>query len=69
MRRYEYIDGTSAKFWSVSVSGAEMTTQWGRIGTPGQSKTRAFASARADGDLDAILFSELIFDITRMLAL
>ena len=47
MRRLEIRDGKSQKFWCVSVSGAEMTTQWGRIGTDGQTKTKAFADAAA----------------------
>lgn len=36
--RYEYSDGGSSKFWAVSVVGTTITTQWGRIGTKGQTK-------------------------------
>jgi DNA ligase-1 len=46
-RRFEFNEGTSNKFWEVSVSGSEMTTRWGRIGSAGQSKTKSFASAEA----------------------
>lgn len=42
--RYEYTDGASAKFWTVSVNGKTLTTEWGRIGTKGQSKSVAFES-------------------------
>jgi predicted DNA-binding WGR domain protein len=34
-----------SKFWEVWVSGHEMTTRRGRIGSAGQSKTKAFADA------------------------
>lgn len=45
--RYEYRDGKSAKFWSVSVDGVSVTTNWGRIGTEGQSKEKDHADAAA----------------------
>lgn len=47
MKRYEFVGGSSSKFWEVRVSGSEVTTAWGRIGTSGQQKTKAFASAEA----------------------
>ncbi len=53
MRRFEFRDGKSEKFWCVSVTGAEMTTNWGRVGTEGQSRTKAFkdeAAARKASD-------------------
>ena len=53
-RLFEFVGGTSSKFWEVSQNGNEMTTRWGRIGTAGQSKTKAFAdeaAAAKDGDL------------------
>ncbi len=42
-RRFEFVGGTSSKFWEVSHEGSAMTTRWGRIGTNGQSKTKTFA--------------------------
>ncbi|MCB9678240.1 MAG: DNA ligase [Alphaproteobacteria bacterium] len=54
--RLELSDGKSHKFWEVEVDGAEVTTRWGRIGTSGQSKTKAYASpaaAQADADKQA----------------
>lgn len=47
MRRFELVEGTSSKFWQVSVKGADLITQWGRIGTEGQVKTKTCASASA----------------------
>ena len=46
-RYFEFTEGTSNKFWEVSQSGADMTTRWGRIGTAGQGKTKAFANEAA----------------------
>ncbi|HYC89750.1 MAG TPA: DUF4132 domain-containing protein [Thermoanaerobaculia bacterium] len=47
MRRFELVEGASNKFWEVEVSGNDVTTHWGRIGTAGQSKTKTFASPAA----------------------
>lgn len=47
MTRYELSDGKSHKFWAASVEGAELTTNWGRIGTDGQSKTKTLTSPEA----------------------
>ncbi|MFO1253427.1 MAG: DUF4132 domain-containing protein [Inhella sp.] len=47
MRRFELVEGTSSKFWEVELSGAELTVRFGRIGTAGQSKTKAFDDAAA----------------------
>ncbi|MFO1253971.1 MAG: WGR domain-containing protein, partial [Inhella sp.] len=47
MRRFELIEGSSSKFWEVDLSGTELTVRFGRIGTAGQSKTKAFDDAAA----------------------
>ena len=47
MPRYEFVEGTSSKFWEIIQSGSEVTTRWGRIGTAGQSKTKSFADEAA----------------------
>ena len=44
-RRFEFVGGTSAKFWEVSVSGATVTVRYGRLGTQGQSKTKTLTDA------------------------
>jgi predicted DNA-binding WGR domain protein len=46
-RRFEFEEGGSSKFWEVSVDGSDMTVNYGRIGTSGQSKTKGFASGDA----------------------
>jgi DNA ligase-1 len=43
-RYFECSDGSSRKFWEITMSGSDVTTRWGRIGTDGQSKTKAFGS-------------------------
>ena len=47
VRRFELVEGTSSKFWEVWVTGNEMTTRWGRIGTEGQTKAKPFADEAA----------------------
>ena len=44
MRRFEYKDQKSDKFWEIKQTANEITTNWGRIGTNGQSKTKEFAT-------------------------
>ncbi len=57
-RHFEFTEGTSNKFWEVSVSGNAMTTRWGRIGSNGQSKTKTFADAQAAANAMALLIEE-----------
>uniref|UniRef100_UPI00037B260F WGR domain-containing protein n=1 Tax=Paracidovorax oryzae TaxID=862720 RepID=UPI00037B260F len=45
MRRFELIEGSSSKFWEVEQAGSGLNIRWGRIGTAGQSQTKAFADA------------------------
>ena len=42
-RRFEFVGGTSAKFWEVSVAAGAVTVCFGRIGTAGQVQTKRFA--------------------------
>ena len=46
-RYFEFVEGTSSKFWEISIDGCDVTVRYGRIGTDGQSKTKTF------GDEDA----------------
>lgn len=39
-RRLEYVQGASAKFWEISVSGLVQTTRFGRLGSAGQTQTK-----------------------------
>ncbi len=53
MRRFEYRDQKSSKFWEIEQDGAELVTRWGRIGTNGQSTRKGYASeAKAAVELD-----------------
>lgn len=45
MRRFEFSEGSSNKFWEVEQDGADLQLRWGRIGTAGQSQTKSFADA------------------------
>ncbi|MCL6501923.1 MAG: DNA ligase [Pirellulales bacterium] len=46
-RRFEFVEGRSAKFWEVWVEGNSMTVRFGRLGSDGQSRTKVFADASA----------------------
>ncbi len=55
-RHFEFVEGSSSKFWEVSVEGCDLTTRWGRIGTDGQSKTKSFATAaKAQAEHDKLI--------------
>ena len=47
MRRFEFVEGKSSKFWEVAITGCDLELRWGRIGTSGQSKTRSFGDETA----------------------
>jgi DNA ligase-1 len=46
-RRFEYVVGSSDKFWEIEVSGKEVIVRFGRNGTHGQSSTKSFADEAA----------------------
>jgi DNA ligase-1 len=48
MKRYfEFIEGSSSKFWEITTSDKTVTVRFGRIGTNGQTQTKALADADA----------------------
>jgi predicted DNA-binding WGR domain protein len=47
MRRFEFVDGGSSKFWEVGTSAAKLVVRFGRIGTNGQLKEKRLSSAQA----------------------
>ena len=49
-RYFEFVGGTSAKFWEAEVCGNEVTVRFGRIGTDGQTQTKTFPNAAAATD-------------------
>jgi DNA ligase-1 len=57
-RYFEFVAGTSNKFWEVWQDGGNMTTRWGRTGTAGQSKTKLFADQQAAAKMVAKLIEE-----------
>jgi len=60
MPRYEFIEGASRKFWEISLAGTSFTTRWGRIGTAGQSTTKAFSSeAEGKAEHDKLVAEKL----------
>ena len=42
MRRFEFSDDKSNKFWEVEQDGSSLNIRWGKIGTTGQSQTKGF---------------------------
>jgi uncharacterized protein (TIGR02996 family) len=53
MRRFEFRDDMSAKFWSIDLQGKSFTVRFGKIGTAGKTQTKEFASesqARVEHD-------------------
>lgn len=46
-RHLEFVEGTSSKFWEISVAGNEVTVRYGRIGSDGTTKVKTHADAQA----------------------
>jgi predicted DNA-binding WGR domain protein len=47
MRRFEFVEGSSAKFWMGDVEGTNFVIVFGRLGTAGQRKEKAFPTEEA----------------------
>ena len=45
-RRFEFIVGTSNKFWEIGTTGATVRVRFGRIGSTGRESEESFASAK-----------------------
>ncbi len=45
-RRFEYVAGTSDKFWEIEVTGREVTVRFGRNGSSGQTTRGASPTFR-----------------------
>jgi cell wall assembly regulator SMI1/predicted DNA-binding WGR domain protein len=43
-RTFEFSEGTSDKFWTITLSGSSHTVRFGRKGTSGQEQTKDFPS-------------------------
>jgi predicted DNA-binding WGR domain protein len=60
VRHFEFIAGSSRKFWEISLSDNSFTVRFGRIGTAGQSQTKTFADeARAKREAEALIGEKL----------
>ncbi len=46
-RRFEFVEGTSSKFWEVAVEGSTQIVTFGRLGTPGQTRAKEFSTEGA----------------------
>jgi predicted DNA-binding WGR domain protein len=60
MRRFEFTDGTSNKFWEIEVGGAAFTVHYGRIGASGKTQTKEFADeSTAGAEADKLIREKL----------
>jgi predicted DNA-binding WGR domain protein len=56
LRRFEFVDEKSNKFWEISLSGPLVSVKFGRIGTDGQIQTKSFSSdAEAQSNYDKLI--------------
>jgi len=46
-RRFEFVGGSSDKFWEVAINGNEVVVCYGRNGTSGQTDTKTFPDVAA----------------------
>lgn len=70
MRRFELVEGTASKFWEIEKTEDHgLNIRWGRIGTAGQSQTKAFAnSGAAQAALDKLVKEKTGKGYTEVLA-
>lgn len=55
-RVFEFVEGSSAKFWEIRVEGRSFVTRYGRIGTEGQVTRKDFDSeAKADAEAQRLV--------------
>ena len=43
-REFHFVEGTSSKFWAVTVEDSTLRIQYGKIGSGGQTQLKSFAS-------------------------
>jgi uncharacterized protein (TIGR02996 family) len=59
-RTFEFVEGTSSKFWAIEVNGARTLVSFGKIGTKGQTKVKDFADeAAARRECDKLIKEKL----------
>ncbi len=60
VRCFEFIGGSSKKFWEISLSGNSFTVRFGRLGTAGQVQTKKFADeTRARREAESLIAEKL----------
>jgi cell wall assembly regulator SMI1/predicted DNA-binding WGR domain protein len=57
-RYFEFVEGTSSKFWEIWIEGTEVRTRYGRIGAAGQTTVKDQGSAAAAKKLHDSLVAE-----------
>lgn len=59
MRRFEFQDGKSHKFWEIEIEGDAFTVRYGKFGTDGQVQTKTFASEdKAQAEAEKVIKSK-----------
>jgi predicted DNA-binding WGR domain protein len=60
VRRFEFKDSRSYKFWEINVEGSSYTVRYGKVGTDGVTQTKSFATPdKAATDADKKLRSKV----------
>lgn len=60
LKRYEFTEGGSRKFWEIGQEGGAVTVRFGRIGTQGQMQVKNFPDeGRAKRELDKLTAEKL----------
>jgi uncharacterized protein (TIGR02996 family) len=58
--RYEFVEGSSSKFWDISRQGVRLTTKFGKIGSNGQTQIKDYASEdAAEADMQKQIAAKL----------
>ncbi|MBO3739546.1 DUF4132 domain-containing protein [Actinoplanes flavus] len=58
MRSFEFVAGTSAKFWEIDRDGCDVTVRFGRVGTAGQTSVKTLADESAAAAHETRLINE-----------
>ncbi|MEV0901332.1 DUF4132 domain-containing protein [Actinoplanes sp. NPDC049802] len=58
MRSFEFVAGTSAKFWEIERDGCDVTVRFGRVGARGQTSVKTLADEQAAAAHETKLISE-----------
>ena len=56
MRRFEFVDGTSNKFWEAKTEGPKLLVRFGRIGGTWQESDKLLADAeKANAEMEKLI--------------